>query len=124
MFIGTKEILKETVLDENLVQIEFLTENDETETTIYHKDVLSEVKTDEPNKDETSLRFKRSALPINDIVLVLLKYNVRGDDINHIFQSVGQSIDLARESYETKELYGDKTHERTLHHYSKELINN
>lgn len=124
-FIGKKEIILETNLEDDFVQVHLKGDNDsDKEIAIYNKVILEGVKTDEPNADESHLRTVRCVNPINDIVLTLLKYNIRVSDFNYIYQSVLGTIENARNCHEAK-LYSDDAvaDVRTIHHYKSELIN-
>ncbi len=120
-YLGKIKIINETNLKDDLVQVHL--QGDSKEVAIYNKVILEGVKTEESNNDETHLRTIRCVNPINDIVLALIKYNIRVNDFNYIYQSVLATIEQARQRHEAK-LYSDDplVDERTIHHYKDELI--
>lgn len=111
-YIGRQKILQEKSLENDLVEVTLEPTNQrvagtkevlyepadslgDSEVIIYHKSVLEKVKTEEENSDETTLRQLRCKEATAAVLLSLMNYCVKSDDLEYIFQSVLQTIGRA-----------------------------
>jgi hypothetical protein len=122
MYLGQQKIVK-TVKDGDNVKItlealEIDNLASDTEEISMLETTFDKIKTDEPNIDATQLRFDRCTEVIEELVMSLIKHNVRHDDMNHIFQSVADTIRVHKEQLEN-EFYGNHQTKRTINQYIK-----
>ena len=91
MYIGSNEIFKEEkdIPMKNYVKVSF--KDKKTEPQVYAECVMDRLKTEEP-MDDTFIREQICTPAAEDINLVMLKYNIKVLDFQHLITLVEESL--------------------------------
>lgn len=124
-YIGTQKVLDEKDIENGLISLTVKSEevdelDTETEEMVLNKETYDRVKTKEPMDDATKLRDLMTQPVVEDLVLVLVKHNIRINDLEYIQQCIQQTL-MQASLKKARKFYGNNEVKRTVHQYIEEL---